>query len=513
MHLLLDSVLGGFPIGSILVWETHEDIECTSYIGPIEIKSNSTGLVSYLLDGQQRVSTLLGILHFDPSRAGILNRGDWSVDWSVYFDLDTREFIREPRSGAKPKHFPMASLLSTHGFIEACRNILKNTHRGSQSIEWLNEADLLASAFRNYQIPIVSIRDANLDSAVTVFARLNRTGRKISPDQMVSALTYRKGGFQLAQELDEFQGVLAKRGFGSLDRVLLLRSVLAAIGRDIYAKEWADLMIKPEVRKRLPNGFRAAKDGISGALDFLETLGVTSDRLLPYGLQLVMLGESYRLCPNPSPRTEALLRRWFWVTSFTGWFGGVSSTHVRHALREVRDLAEGKETDFTSIDFDANALPFPKRFNLRSARVRAFMLYLSSLQPCSFMDNGKKLSPGRLLSELGTTAVAYVLPRQQSDSGLYRSPANRMFLDREFEGSVLTHLIGLNDYELESMLRSHGFPVDSIPDLRKGNSEIVIQARLDALIEGERRFMEVQQVRLPTTRAAEPLSDSDASSS
>ena len=99
--------------------------------------------------------------------------------------------------------------------------------------------------------------------------------------------------------------------FGNLDRVLLLRAVLAALDRDIYAKDWADLMVKQEVRARLPDVFNLAADGIRGALRFLKGLGVTSDRLLPYGLQLVLLGEFFRLCPQPAANAVELLNRWF----------------------------------------------------------------------------------------------------------------------------------------------------------------------------------------------------------
>lgn len=135
---------------------------------------------------------------------------------------------------------------------------------------------------------------------------------------------------------------MKKKGFGSLDRVFLLRSVLAALERDIYFKDWADLMVEPEVRKRLPEAFDAATQGIRRALEMLKDLGVTSDRLLPYGLQLVLLGEFHRICPEPSSGTVELLTRWFWVTSFTGWFGGVNSTQAKRALEEIRDLALGK---------------------------------------------------------------------------------------------------------------------------------------------------------------------------
>ena len=236
LHALLNSILRGFPIGSILVWETEENVESTRRIGPISISPHPDGMIGYLLDGQQRVSTLVGTLRLTDNMDATVDQ----VDWRVYCNLDTQEFHRAPAEGVGPQHFPVRSLLNTAGFFEACRRIQSEGGDTDRSQKWLDEADRLANAFRDYQLPLIRIRDADLDSAVTVFARLNRTGRKMAADEMVSALTYQKGQFHLAQKLTEFKAELDKKRFGNLDRIFLLRAVLAALRRDIYAKDWAD---------------------------------------------------------------------------------------------------------------------------------------------------------------------------------------------------------------------------------------------------------------------------------
>ena len=253
LHQLLDSVFRGIPIGSILVWDTEETIETGKRIGPVEIGPRPAGVVGYLLDGQQRVSTLIGTLQLPDGAESIIDQ----VDWRVYCDLEKEEFLRAPAEWNRAsEHFPMRSLLDTAGFFDACRRIESEVADQSLVRRWLDRADLLANAFRNYQLPLIHIREADLDSAVTVFARLNRTGRKMAADEMVSALTYREGEFHLARKLDEFKDELDASGFGNLDRVLLLRSVLAALDQDIYAKDWADLMVKPEVGEQLPGSFQ-----------------------------------------------------------------------------------------------------------------------------------------------------------------------------------------------------------------------------------------------------------------
>ena len=462
--------------------------------------------MGYLLDGQQRVSTLVGTLRL-PDQAESIEDG---VNWRLYCDLDSREFLPIPPERVEPRHFPVRSLLDTAGFIAACRRIADEVNDGDVARRWLNEADRLANAFRDYQLPLIRIREASLDSAVAVFARLNRKGRKMAADEMVSALTYREGEFHLAAKLDEFKDELAWKGFGNLDRVLLLRSVLAALGRDIYAKDWADLMVKPEVRERLPEAFESAESGINQALELLTDVGVTSDRLLPYGLQLVFLGEFFRLCREPDANVLDLLRRWFWVTSFTGWFGGVNTAQATRALSEVRALADGTGTGFSVVDLDSPARPFPERFDGRSARVRAFLLYLASLRPRSMHAPGV-LDPGKLLSDHGIRAVGYVSSSAEIRRELFSSPANRVFFDSGQVGQAFPRMGELDNDTLMELLPTHGFPADSLQWVRNGDRAGLIEARLDTLIAGEREFMKELGVSLPVARTAANIADSEVS--
>ena len=506
LHQLLDSVLRGFPIGSILVWETEQKIETTGRVGPVDVGAAPEGLVGYLLDGQQRVSTLVGTLRLTEEANTKVDH----VDWEVCCDLDTRQFFRIPESEVSPQYFPVRSLLDTAGFFAACRRIESNATNPHQAQRWIGEADRLANAFRDYQLPLIRIREADLDSAVAVFARLNRTGRKMAADEMVSALTYQEGQFHLAKRFDEFKDELAGEGFANLDRVLLLRSVLAALDRDIYAKDWAGLMVQDSVRAQLPEAFGSAAGGIKRALTFLKGQGVTSDRLLPYGLQLVLLGEFFRLCPQPDANVEALLKRWFWVTSFTGWFGGVNTAQATHALGEIRSLANGEQSEFKVVDLNAPAQPFPERFDGRSARVRAFLLYLASLRPRSARTVAE-LDPGHLLSARGTRAMGYVCSNPEPLNGLFSSPANRMFVDEEQVGQAMTILECLNDHQLDQILPTHGFASGSVRHVRSGDRGPLVRARLDNLIAGERIFMEKRNVSLPVTQTAVTIADSDSS--
>jgi len=510
VHNLLDSVFRGYPIGSILVWETNADMNSASQFGPIKIPQSPSDLprVDYVLDGQQRLSTLFGTLYLKDPSSDLNNQ----IDWNIYFDLDKREFIRKPRSGATAQHFPVNCLLNTEEFFKAARSIEK-IDDGLLRRQRFNEVEELAKAFRDYKLPLIRTLVPSIVGAVEIFARLNRRGRKISQDQMVSALTYRESEFNLASKLDDCQDELARKGFGDLNRVFLLRSVLASLGQDIYAKDWASLVIRQDIQSSLPECFESAKEGINLALNFLENLGVISDQLLPYGLQLVLIGEFFRKCSNPSPETKALLERWFWVTSFTGWFGNVGSTQSSRALKEIRQIAENKISEFREVNLDEPALPFPKRFDGKSARTRAFLLYLTSLKPLSLRKQYQDEIDIRLLfSSLKSRALGFVHhnPKEHLFSSI---PANRMYMDDDLTGDICEGLSSLSYDQLHIRLPTHGIMEQSIPEsieaLCIGNYKKFIRIRQNDLIEGERKFMKKRNVSLPVVRMDYSISDSD----
>src|SRR3954465_1724112 len=62
MLQLFDSVFRGYPIGSLLIWQTdRSDITSLEKIGPIELPKHGPQLKSYVVDGHQRLATLMGV--------------------------------------------------------------------------------------------------------------------------------------------------------------------------------------------------------------------------------------------------------------------------------------------------------------------------------------------------------------------------------------------------------------------------------------------------------------------
>jgi hypothetical protein len=61
---LLDSVLRNYPIGSLLLWETTEQLASETAVAGLDVEPPRPGRpVKYILGGQQRLASIIGALH------------------------------------------------------------------------------------------------------------------------------------------------------------------------------------------------------------------------------------------------------------------------------------------------------------------------------------------------------------------------------------------------------------------------------------------------------------------
>ena len=86
-----------------------------------------------------------------------------------------------------------------------------------------------------------------------------------------------------------------------------------------------------------------------------------------------------------------------------------------------------------------------------------------------------------------------------------------MFVDQEHVGQTLGSLSQLDDDRLAALLPTHGFSIDCIDPLRSDDRAGLLEARLETLIAGERKFMSERDVVLPAKPTAPAIADSEAS--
>lgn len=493
---LFESIKLGYPTGSILLWDAERAM------GNIDRRA------TYVLDGQQRLSTLVGVL----LRGNAPMADDEDQDrWCVYFDLESRQFAHLSPQRAGPQHFPMGKLLNTFEFLYECERVRE--HFKKNAIEHLRRLEHLAETFRGYKLPVIRVLDADLRQAVEIVTRLNTMGQPITADQFLSALAYgeQPGGetsFDLARSIDDLLEVLDQQGFGGVDRGVVLRALLAALEEDIYRTDWTRMFReRSDLLQRLPGAVDAVTESLHLATEFLHGLGVRSARLLPNALQIVVLSEFFRHCPEPSPVQRSLLERWFWVSSFTGWFASGNPSRTSRLIDEMRRAAKRRDaSDLQSMSLSEAAQAFPRTFDARSARARAHMLVMLSLKPLR-PDGTEAQEAWKLVAEKGARAFGYVVaspPPSLEEAELRSSPANRILNVGAERGQAKSWLLQLpsklKPRARKRVLESHGISPEAFAALERSDTKAFLKQRLSDLMEIERQFMLARHVTPPHER-------------
>ena len=479
------------------MWETDQEISTLDKLGPFIFPNSQRGRIGYLLDGHQRLATLAGALVPHNENADPADDEDPSR-WDLAWNMDARRFQHGRAEDEPANLFPMTALLDTLNFFEAVERLrqalgdrpeLINTHTADVSS--------VSRAFQHYRVPVVRIRQTGLTEAVEIFARLNSKGQAMSADQMVGALMYRQGGpkvrFDLASEIDRIETSLAERSFGDVDRTTILRCILANIDEDIYRTDWTRLASdrREVLLPKLRDGAGRTARSLELALDFLADNGVHTSRLLPYMMQLVLLSSFFDLRRRPSSEQVTFLRRWFWVSSFAGWFGGANTSRVSSLVGEFRRAAtvEAAPQRLRHFDMSVMSLPFPAAFDMRSARTRSLLLVTLALEPRN-PDGTRIREPWREIAEKGPGGVVYVY--ETLPQPLVGNPANRIIRPPGSSRGVLNrwilHTLAKGG---ESVLRSHGLDSSAMASLAKNDVRGFVIARQNFLIECERQFQSI----------------------
>ncbi|MFG1952704.1 DUF262 domain-containing protein [Micromonospora sp. NPDC048830] len=529
---LFDSIERGYPIGSLLVWQTDEHVRSLDHIGGMAIPPPPSGQsISYLLDGHQRVSTLFGVLRRGVRPAIADDEREWI--WRIYRDLrndplGTDRYRHQRGDGRSvPSHLlPLSVVMRTMDFLGHFRRVELKAKDPRRVDMLVREADAVAQRIKNYKLTLVRLQGASIDQAVNVYARLNRTGTRMEPDQMVSALTYKPERPPLSDRIDEIVTSIAETGFGELPRIAVFRAMLAVAGEpDILSPRWE--VVAHDMQNKLHDALPDTERAVGLAVRFLEEeIPMPLARLLPYSHQLVLLAKFFRHCPKPTREQVATLRRWFWVTSWTSAFAGATSTMLRRALEDMHNYALGvKELPVANADVQ----PMPDTFNLNSARTRAYVIWELKEFRHRLDVMGQPFDVVKVLASGEAKSYRQVVPGD-------KRPANRLVMPTRPEVRLLDALrnleltagsprVGVTDPDpwgpvlrqisgaqalspAKRVLRSHGIPTKAWHRLCEGDKALFLADRTDYLKERLRVFCE--QIGVVLADNLEGVADDDS---
>lgn len=490
---LFDSIFNGYPIGSLLIWETSlQDASSLEKLGPINLPTEARSTTSYVVDGHQRLATLVGVLSL-PADFPSETMSEWR--WWIGYDLENEEFVHfKRRSGESNSAIvPLRRVIQTVDFARLTRDLATNLPDDKLDT-YLERADRLNRKLRDYQVPATVMKSASLDDAVNIFARVNQRGRDMTADQMVSALSFRdktEGAFNLSDSIDGILQDLSTVGFGETERKTVLQSVLFAAGLNFTKPAYEKIVNRDSHESLRPAAEGAHKALLSSARFLHDEVGLKSDRLLPYASQLSMLS-FYMLSLDPNSQIAGTqdadqLKKWFWTTSFNGWYAGANTTDLRKAAGRMKSLAEGSldGRGFDAFFADRPLRPLPKAFDRRSARIRASLAVQLLEQHPIDPRNGEALDGFAILRDPETRDIPYFFYGLPSPWG--SRPANRVILPRDCGRRVRD--LFLDAVPNNELLASHFITKTALEALSSGDEYSFLSLREDEIMRVENDFL------------------------
>ncbi|MBI5256616.1 MAG: DUF262 domain-containing protein [Burkholderiales bacterium] len=370
---LLDSVARNYPIGSILLWQSRQELRSEGRIADLEIAQPKPDYpVNYLLDGQQRLSSICGALYW--------NGGEASSPWNVVYDLKARSFLHLDTMDEPPLHQMRLNRIPDPATFFQHVALLES----SGQKELADAAKELFNRFKDYKVATVTLGDMPLADVAPIFERINSTGTRLTIVDLMRAATW-SPDFDLVDSIDAIREVLAAKSFEGIDRKAILRNVSAAVG-GAFTVESID-----ELRNRKPDVLKAGTadtaEGYKRAVDFLSThIKVPSFAVVPYTNQVVVLAEVLRRIPMPTAQQWRAIENWFWRSGISGYFSGWNSGMMAVDLTGIAEFANGK-MDALDMGFQVSvpSLWSSRTFRGNSAHSKILAIVLAYQGPKDFL--------------------------------------------------------------------------------------------------------------------------------
>jgi hypothetical protein len=344
---LFDSIYRGFPIGSFLFWQ-HPAEAGRVEIGRFSTDVDASWNVLWVVDGQQRLSTLAEALLAGPPNAG---------EPVICFDTIEKRFDDRVPGEVGPRWIPLYETARLSSIASP-------------------EISELRRRLWEYQVAGYVVEASDTDVPLQIFNRLNSAGMALTSAEVFDALhrSLSSGG---SSTLREMATELEALRFGRIEEDLLLQALLAVHRKD-PGKSFQEQVTPEDVPSALADTVAAVRQTI---VFLRKNAQIPHLRLLPDERALVPLSLFFHEHREPRSRTRQLLARWLWREAAS------EAPHPRVFLRQaIAAIRPGdEEASVQNLLARTGERPslwkIPTTLNLSARRVRVVLNAFAALRP------------------------------------------------------------------------------------------------------------------------------------
>ena len=357
---LMNSLYHEYPVGALLTWTTGAEQVEVRGDGP----ARSSGAIQLLLDGQQRVTSLYGLVRGQPPN---FFEGDARAFTDLYFNLEDEEFdfFVERRMRNNPLWVSVTGLFAdSNDWI----NPLTGNQEYAAGVSDYVQRGLKVRQIGNIDMPVLEITgsDKTTDVVVDVFNKVNSGGTKLSKGDLALAriaASWPEVRAEMQQRLGKWESV----GFGPNGANLdwLLRCMNAIVNEN---SEFERLVPETNGIERIQDALRQTEEAVDYLLEAMRThLYMDADRVYNSKASFPVMVKY--LMDNGGRLTDqsglARLMHWYISIAIWGRFSGPVETVINQDLGALkagdpidallRNLRQSQgERNVTHENFDLN---------------------------------------------------------------------------------------------------------------------------------------------------------------
>lgn len=387
----MDSIYRGYPVGSLLMWSTKEELKHERNVGGFKLPETPEDYpVNYILDGQQRLTTLYGVFNSDQNTSDV----ELAERFNICYIPDEDIFVHNSATAGKDR-IQLNKILDTTKLLA---ELPKFKDEQKAKIAKLTEA------FKDYEFPIVTIRERTNKEVCSIFQRINSSGTPLSSMELLTAWTW-SDKFDLRREIDGLLDKLADKGYEKIDQPLLMRMLASITIGSIDENDLVD--VNPDT---LVEGMLDLKEAVFAAVDFLEgQLKIRNIVFVPFPIMIIPIVSFYANIKKPTAAQFKQLKKWFWQCALTQRYKAGTNRLVLEDLGKFKMVLDG-HTPFDDVTVTVKPEIFNGSWRINSTAAKAGLCLMAQLRPKSFLT-GAEVDLGTVLSAYNARQFHHIYPK------------------------------------------------------------------------------------------------------
>lgn len=548
---LWDSIYKFYPLGSILIWKTDLKLQNHRQVGGHQIADPNFNRTEYqyILDGQQRTTSLLTSLHggiienkpgFDPTiYVDLTIQNNTETDDESYKnrflfwdEIDDRNGEIRQNMRKKKRHdeglvVKLIDIKNNFGTVE--RRLVDNPNNEYKNYDNPVRKELrgLKEILDNYRISFIEVKGIKVAEVCQIFERINQAGKTLGIFDIVVAKTFRPkteidSGFYLRELIDDFRSTNQSK-FLEIDDLDYLQTLAVLINRNITDSGVSNITDRylNEIRtEQITAIWNEAKKAIMKTFDFFENhLYIKTPHLIP--LRYLYFTITAYFYKNNAPN-YSFLKQYFWYYSFHNNDDLLSNT--THLFQHIDFLEQEKQKQPYQLGrflIDKNKLRSAS-YSSKGRLSRAILSLFSNQQPKDWEHYDREVLVQNFFFSTDKPNLHHIFPTN-SNYVLNNKHKNQIGSDSLMNIAYLTQITNLDitnrhpleyikDYdkpEFEVIMPSHFLPIEILQWARTGAMpenalDIFIENRIDLIIEDLKKKLSIQNFEtIDTAETAE----------